>query len=36
MFLSLTFDHRIVYRAPAACLLTDMVALIERPDRVWL
>jgi pyruvate dehydrogenase E2 component (dihydrolipoamide acetyltransferase) len=36
MFLSLTFDHRIVDGAPAARLLADIAALIEHPDRVWL
>ena len=36
MFLSLTFDHRIIDEAPAARLLADVAALIERPDRVWL
>jgi pyruvate dehydrogenase E2 component (dihydrolipoamide acetyltransferase) len=36
MFLSLTFDHRSVDGAPAARLLAEIAALIERPDRVWL
>lgn len=36
MFLSLTFDHRIVDGAPAARLLQDIVSLIEKPHRVWL
>ncbi|MEP7357678.1 MAG: dihydrolipoamide acetyltransferase family protein [Anaerolineales bacterium] len=36
MFLSLTFDHRAVDGAPAARLLADIAALVERPERVWL
>ncbi len=36
MMLSLTFDHRAVDGAPAARLLGDIAAFIERPDRIWL
>ena len=36
MFLSLTFDHRIVDGAPAARFLRDVVRLIEKPHLIWL
>ncbi len=36
MFLSLTFDHRIIDGAPAARFLMDIVRLIEKPHLVWL
>ena len=36
MFLSLTFDHRIIDGAPAARFLMDIVQLIEKPHLIWL
>jgi pyruvate dehydrogenase E2 component (dihydrolipoamide acetyltransferase) len=36
MYLSLTFDHRIVDGAPAARFLQDIAQLIENPHRIWL
>jgi pyruvate dehydrogenase E2 component (dihydrolipoamide acetyltransferase) len=36
MFLSLTFDHRIIDGAPAARFLMDIVRLIEKPHLIWL
>lgn len=34
MTLSLTFDHRVIDGAPAAAFLTDVVDLLEKPERV--
>ena len=36
MYLSLTFDHRIIDGAPAARFLMDVVRLIEKPHLIWL
>ena len=36
MFLSLTFDHRVIDGAVAARFLQDVVRLIEKPHLVWL
>jgi len=36
MYLSLTFDHRIIDGAPAARFLMDVVRLVEKPHLVWL
>ena len=36
MFLSLTFDHRVIDGAVAARFLQDAVRLIEKPHLVWL
>lgn len=36
MYLSLTFDHRIVDGAPAARFLANVVRLIEKPHLIWL
>jgi pyruvate dehydrogenase E2 component (dihydrolipoamide acetyltransferase) len=36
MFLSLTFDHRVIDGAPAARFLNDVVRMIEKPHLIWL
>jgi pyruvate dehydrogenase E2 component (dihydrolipoamide acetyltransferase) len=36
VYLSLTFDHRVVDGAPAARFLRDVVRLIEKPHLIWL
>lgn len=36
MFLSLTFDHRVIDGAPAARFLRDVARMIEKPHLVWL
>jgi len=36
MFLSLTFDHRVIDGAPAARFLNDVVRLVEKPHLMWL
>jgi pyruvate dehydrogenase E2 component (dihydrolipoamide acetyltransferase) len=36
MYLSLTFDHRIIDGAPAARFLADVARLIEKPHLIWL
>jgi pyruvate dehydrogenase E2 component (dihydrolipoamide acetyltransferase) len=36
VWLSLTFDHRLVDGAPAARFLQDLAKLIERPSLLWL
>lgn len=36
MYLSLTFDHRIVDGAPAARFLAEIAQLVEKPHLIWL
>ena len=36
MYLSLTFDHRIIDGAPAARFLMDIVRQVEKPHLIWL
>jgi pyruvate dehydrogenase E2 component (dihydrolipoamide acetyltransferase) len=36
MGLSLSFDHRVIDGAPAADFLATLIALIEKPNRIFI